>query len=133
MRHLGFVVLLLASPLAAQQAAPRVAPKVSASVTAALVASGDSIFHGMLAGGACLMCHGVDAKGTPGLAPNLTDDKWLDADGSLESIVAVITQGVASPRESPAPMPPMGGANLTPAQVRAVAAYVYWLSHKGTP
>jgi mono/diheme cytochrome c family protein len=26
-------------------------------------------------------------------------------------------------------MPPMGGAQLTPEQVRAVAAYVYSLSH----
>jgi hypothetical protein len=28
-------------------------------------------------------------------------------------------------------MPPMGGASLTPDQVKAVAAYVYSLSHKG--
>jgi mono/diheme cytochrome c family protein len=75
------------------------------------------------------MCHGADAKGTPGLAPNLTDSKWLDSDGTYASIVATIQRGVPDPKDGPSPMPPMGGANLTPAQVRAVAAYVYALTH----
>lgn len=99
------------------------------AITPALVASGDSIFHGKAAGGACLMCHGADGKGTPGLAPNLTDAKWLDSDGTYASIVATIQRGVPDPKDGPSPMPPMGGANLTPAQVRAVAAYVYSLTH----
>ena len=99
------------------------------AITPSLIASGDSIFHGKAAGGACLMCHGADAKGTPGLAPNLTDSKWLDSDGTYASIVATIQRGVPDPKDGPSPMPPMGGGNLTPAQVRAVAAYVYSLTH----
>lgn len=99
------------------------------AITPGLIATGDSIFHGKAAGGACLMCHGADAKGTPGLAPNLTDAKWLDSDGTYPSIVATIQRGVPDPKDGPSPMPPMGGANLTPAQVRAVAAYVYSLTH----
>jgi len=116
----------------AQQQASALPHDVDVSVNAitpALVASGDSIFHGKAAGGACLMCHGADAKGTPGLAPNLADAKWLDSDGTYASIVATIQRGVPDPKDGPSPMPPMGGANLTPAQVRAVAAYVYSLTH----
>ena len=41
-----------------------------------------------------------------------------------------MTTGVPKPKEHPAPMPPKGGAPLTDDQVKAVAAYVYSLSHK---
>ncbi len=75
------------------------------------------------------MCHGADAKGTPGIAPDLTDGKWLHGDGSYAAILRTVENGVPDPKENPDPMPPMGGARLTPAQVRAVAAYVYALSH----
>ncbi len=101
----------------------------AAAISASLVALGDSIFHGKAAGGACLMCHGADGKGTPGLAPNLTDAKWLNGDGTLAFIANTVQKGVANPKEGPAPMPPMGGSQLTPEQVRAVAAYVYSLTH----
>jgi hypothetical protein len=36
---------------------------------------------------------------------------------------------VPYPKQHAAPMPPMGGASLTPQQVCAVAAYVYSLGH----
>jgi mono/diheme cytochrome c family protein len=99
------------------------------AITAAMIALGDSIFHGKAGGGACFMCHGADAKGTPGIAPDLTDGKWLHGDGSYAAILRTVENGVPDPKENPDPMPPMGGARLTPAQVRAVAAYVYALSH----
>jgi mono/diheme cytochrome c family protein len=101
----------------------------AAAISVSLVALGDSIFHGKAAGGACLMCHGADAKGTPGLAPNLTTSKWLNGDGTYAFIVKTVQNGVPEPKQNPAPMPPMGGAQLTPEQVRAVAAYVYSLTH----
>ena len=101
----------------------------AAAISASLVALGDSIFHGKAAGGACLMCHGADAKGTPGLAPNLTTGKWLNGDGTYPFIVRTVQNGVPQPKQGPAPMPPMGGAQLSPEQVRAVAAYVYSLTH----
>ncbi len=94
-----------------------------------LVALGDSIFHGQVGGAACTACHGQDAKGSP-VGPNLTDGEWLNTDGSYEGIVKTVTTGVPQPKKAPAPMPPKGGAALTDAQVRAVAAYVYSLSHK---
>lgn len=54
---------------------------------------------------------------------------WLHGDGSYAAIVNTVTSGVLEPKESSSPMPPMGGRPLTPAQVRAVAAYVYSLTH----
>ncbi len=100
----------------------------SGSASPKLVALGDSIFHGQVGGAACTACHGPDAKGTP-VGPNLTDKEWLNTDGTYEGIVKTVTTGVPQPKKAPAPMPPKGGATLTDAQVRAVAAYVYSLSH----
>jgi mono/diheme cytochrome c family protein len=93
------------------------------------IAQGDSIFHGLVAGGTCTACHGQDAKGTA-VAPDLTDQQWLNGDGSYGFIVKTVTTGVPKPKQHPAPMPPKGGAQLTDDQVKAVAAYVYSLSHK---
>jgi mono/diheme cytochrome c family protein len=97
--------------------------------TAQQIALGDSIFHGTAAGGTCSACHGQDAKGTA-VAPNLTDNAWLNGDGSYQFIVTTVTNGVPKPKEHPAPMPPKGGAALSDEQVKAVAGYVYSLSHK---
>jgi mono/diheme cytochrome c family protein len=97
--------------------------------SAAQIAEGDKIFHGQEAGGTCTACHGQDAKGTQ-MAPDLTDSQWLNGDGSLAFIEHTVTTGVPQPKQHPAPMPPMGGASLSPDQVKAVAAYVYSLSHK---
>jgi glucose/arabinose dehydrogenase/mono/diheme cytochrome c family protein len=102
----------------------------SAGITPAMVALGDSIYHGLAAGGTCAGCHGTDAKGTP-LAPDLTASKWLWGDGSYASIVKTIRQGVAKPKEHTGVMPPMGGAQLSPAQLAAVGAYIFALSHPG--
>jgi mono/diheme cytochrome c family protein len=92
------------------------------------VSLGDKIFHGRANGGTCFSCHGQNAKGTT-LAPDLTDGKWINTDGSREGIEKIVKNGVAKPKEHQAPMPPMGGAKLTDAQVQAVAAYVFSLSH----
>jgi mono/diheme cytochrome c family protein len=97
--------------------------------TAAQIAEGDKIFHGQEAGGTCTACHGQDAKGTA-MAPDLTDNTWIHGDGSLSFIEHTVTTGVPQPKSHPAPMPPMGGASLSPDQIKAVAAYVYSLSHK---
>ena len=119
----------------AQPAAPP-APKPSVSrsalaannITPAMVAQGDSIYSGKVAGGTCAGCHGADAKGST-LAPDLTSSKYLWGDGSYASILGIIRQGVAKPKQHAEPMPPMGGAQLSQAQLAAVAAYVWSLSH----
>jgi cytochrome c5 len=96
-------------------------------ITKPMLALGDSVFHGRVGGAACTTCHGADAKGTS-LGPDLTDRTWLHTDGTYQSIVNVVTLGVEQPKRYPAAMPPMGGATLTPDQVKAVAAYVYSLN-----
>ena len=95
-------------------------------VTAAAIAKGDSIFH---KAGLCYACHGTNAEGAVG--PNLTDAEWLHGDGSYDMIVATVTSGVpADKAKKGIAMPPKGGSSITDEEVRAVAAYVYSLSHK---
>ena len=102
-----------------------------AGATPAMLAAGDSIFHGLRSGGICFTCHGPDANGGP-LAPSLTDTKWLTIDGTYPAIQKRVTDGMPTPTPPyTAPMQPMGGAQLTPDDIKAVAAYVYSLSHKG--
>lgn len=116
---------------ASQAAQGPVSGAPPAGATVAMLSEGDSIFHGQKAGGLCFTCHGVDARGGP-LAPNLTDTTWLTGDGSYAFIQKRVTEGMPTPTAPyTAPMLPMGGAQLTPDQIKAVAAYVYSISHPG--
>ena len=105
------------------------APAQDTEPSPAQLALGDSVFHGRVGGALCYVCHGPNGKGVAGIGPNLTDKEWLNADGSIASIEKVVTEGVAKPKKLPAPMPPKGGGQLTEGQIKAVAAYVYSLSH----
>jgi len=97
-----------------------------AGVTPAAIAQGDSIFHSK---GNCYACHGANAQGAVG--PNLTDAEWLHSDGSYDAIVKQVTTGVPQAEsKSGIMMPPKGGSSITDDEVKAVAAYVYSLSHK---
>jgi glucose/arabinose dehydrogenase/cytochrome c5 len=102
---------------------------VPPGTSAEMVALGNRIFHGEVGGAACTGCHGADGAGTP-LGPNLADHQWLWSDGSVDGIASSITQGVMQPKQYRAPMPPLGGAQLSPGQVKALAAYVWGLSHR---
>jgi cbb3-type cytochrome c oxidase subunit III len=93
-----------------------------------MVARGSRVYRGLDGGATCSGCHGPDAKGTP-LGPDLTANKWLWGNGSYAGIAATIAQGVAQPKQYRAPMPAMGGAQLSSDQVMAVAAYVWALNH----
>ena len=118
-----------AKPAVAGAPAPRPAPKAGgtppAGATAADVTAGEAVFSGA---GNCFTCHGAAGAGT-GLAPALNDAAWLNISGDFASIQQVVNNGVPTPKQFPAPMPPKGGAALTDAQVKQVAAYVYSLSH----
>lgn len=99
-------------------------------VTADMIAQGKTLFDGP---GICTACHGTDAKGVKGLGPNLTDAEWLHDDGSYAAIRAAVEKGVpANLSKTGMVMPPRGGSQLTDEQVKAVAAYVWRLSH-GAP
>jgi mono/diheme cytochrome c family protein len=96
--------------------------------TAQAVALGQQVFAGQVGGAPCTGCHGSDGKGSP-LGPDLTAGKWTWSDGGLAGIQKTITSGVPAPKNYRSPMPPMGGAQLSPDQVSAVAAYVWALGH----
>lgn len=98
----------------------------SGAPATALVARGDAVFHGP---GNCYACHGAKAEGLVG--PNLTDAEWIHSKGSYDEIVAQINHGV--PKEESkngVAMPAKGGGAISDDDVKAVAAYVYSLSHK---
>jgi mono/diheme cytochrome c family protein len=112
---------------AAAAANPNALP---ADITPAMLAMGDSLFNN----GSCMRCHGRAGVGAQN-APNLTDAQWLQISGTFDEIVKVITNGVPATAIKDTThrraMNPRGGPmNLTDPQVRAVAAYVFRLSHK---
>jgi hypothetical protein len=52
----------------------------------------------------------------------------------VQSIAKIITDGVPNPKEFRSPMPPMGGTQLSAAEVSAVADYIWALGHgSGAP
>lgn len=78
----------------------------------------------------CAACHGGDARGGKSF-PDLTDNDWIWG-GSLEAIAQTIKTGVNSTHDESriSEMPAFGrDAMLDREQVRAVAAYVYSMSH----
>jgi glucose/arabinose dehydrogenase/cytochrome c5 len=89
---------------------------------------GSQVFSGQVGGAPCTGCHGSDGKGTP-LGPDLTAGKYSWSDGSLAGIQKTISTGVPNPKNYRSPMPPMGGAQLSPEQLAAVASYVHSLGH----
>jgi mono/diheme cytochrome c family protein len=82
--------------------------------------------------GFCYTCHGSEGRGMRGLGSDLADGEWVHTDGSFEGLVSRIRQGVpANSASTGVPMPPRGGSTLSQEQIRAVAAYVWTLSHGG--
>ena len=117
----AMLVLAAVRPASAQQ--------LPEGATSEMVREGRELFTG---DGFCYTCHGRDGRGVPNLGADLTDRDWTHTDGTFDGLVARIRKGVSA-EESPSgvPMPPAGGANLTPQQIRAVAAYVWSLSRGG--
>lgn len=124
------LALALMAPFALAAAAPVAAQEdMPDGVTTQMVESGGKLFRG---NGLCHACHGQQGKGMPGLGANLTDDEWLHSDGSMDGILKTITNGVPGDKSSVGvSMPAKGGSTLNDEQLRAVAAYVWSLSHSG--
>jgi len=115
-----------AGPLAVPKAAP-----LPTGVTAAMITEGDTIFNTK----SCKNCHLPNGVGGP-RAPNLTDQTWIHIDGSYDAIVNLVTTGFTKAEQKdpqyPFSMNPRGGGRpptLTDDQIKAVAAYVWSLSH----
>ena len=123
------------TPTSDAPAAPGAAPGGAAAspgapaaggASAEMVTAGQQIFVGQ---GLCFTCHGQNGQGTP-LAPNLADAEWIwvqNPDDQTE-MATVIRTGVSQPQQYPAPMPPMGGAQLSDDQLNSVVAYVMSLT-----
>lgn len=120
---LGVAVAIVAmAPVGVEGQQP---PPLPEGVTQQMVDQGRDIFAGA---GLCANCHGQAGVGTT-FAPALTDNEWLHVDGTFDSIVKVITDGVLQPKQSSLPMAPRGASNINDTQVRAVAAYVWRLAN----
>lgn len=113
---------VVAGAAGAQAKVPTLPAGAPAGVTQAMVEQGAQDF------GVCSACHGPAGAGTPA-APALNDNTWINISGSYDDIVRVINEGVAQPKQHTGMMPPKGGGNFSEEQVRAIAAYVYALSH----
>jgi cytochrome c oxidase cbb3-type subunit 3 len=79
----------------------------------------------VLFGARCAACHGDRGQGVIG--PNLTDDAWLHGKASLTDIYGIIDAGV------PAKGMPAWGRQLSPIEVRKLAAYVGTQRGKSLP
>jgi mono/diheme cytochrome c family protein len=102
-----------------------VATNLPQGVTQAMVDEGQDQY-----GTVCAACHGQGGTGSAA-APALNDAAWLHISGQYPEIVTIINNGVANPKQYGGIMPPKGGGSFDDAQVRAIAAYVYALSHQG--
>lgn len=101
--------------------------------TAENIAEGGRIFNNTV----CQTCHGSRGAGS-NRGPALNDKTWLHGDGSYAQIVAIIKDGFSladildqTYRQM---MPPRGrdprtAKELTDAEVKQVAAYVWSISH----
>jgi len=73
----------------------------------------------------CAPCHGDRAQGLIG--PNLTDNAWIHGQGKLSDIYTVVDQGVLAKGM------PAWGKQLSPIEVRKLAAYVGTQRGKAVP
>jgi len=82
---------------------------------------GDRVFHGEAANGQCSLCHGIDGKGTPN-GNDLTAGMFVWSDGSVKELKRTILHNMA--------VAPGRDGDLEPADVDAVSAYVWAISHQ---
>ena len=121
-------VTLLAMTLFVTPIAAQIPDSLPPEVSPQMIQRGKLFFEGP---GLCVSCHGKDAKGVPHAGPDLTDSVWVGGDGSYEFIVGRILGGVPEHQSATGvAMPPRGASSLNEAQVRAMAAYVWALSHQ---
>lgn len=128
-RHLARIAAVAAAVLVGLQfpVQAQEAGALPEGVTRDMIRQGEGPFKGA---GLCHACHGPQGKGVPNLGSNLTDGTWLHSDGSYAGILQTIKQGVSADKSSNGTtMPPKGGGPLSEDQLKAVAGYVWSLSH----
>ncbi|HEU5039748.1 MAG TPA: c-type cytochrome [Gemmatimonadales bacterium] len=126
MKRLLLIGLALAAPAAAQVPAWQRPP----GVTDSAIAWGNALFHGPAN---CSGCHGDGGRGTD-RGPNITGALWLHGPGTYESLTEWVKHGVPAARTyTGEAMPAMGGSAMNEDDARAVAAYVWSISHPPQP
>lgn len=119
------IIALACATWRTELAAQQPASPLPEGVTPARIAEGGKLFKGP---GICFACHGPEGKGATG--PDLTDTLWIHSRGTFSEIVQQIVKGVPQNQaKSGVMMPPRGGGQLNDEQIKAVAAYVWSLSH----
>jgi len=111
---------------------PRTLPPLPPGMTIRMVQQGDSIFHGK---GGCVTCHGPDATGMPASGSGITRGTAF-IPSEWQPIDSLVTAGIPEAiTRSPIAMPPKGAqSDLTPDEVKLVAAYVWAIAHvRGEP
>ena len=103
---------------------PAEALPVPAGFSREQIVHGDRVFHGEAAHGQCSVCHATDGKGTPN-GNDLTAGMFVWSDGSVKQLKRTILHNMAV-------APGMDG-DLNPADVEAVSAYVWAISHRPPP
>ena len=130
MRRSGIAatVLLIAGGYGSVRPTDAQAQELPQGVTEEMVQDGKQLFTGV---GICFACHGQDAKGMPGVGPDLTDGEWLHSNGSVQEIADLVLSGIPTERsKSGVIMPPKGGSTLNEQQIKAVAVYVWSLNER---
>jgi mono/diheme cytochrome c family protein len=130
MRLLSIPMVLLpvvAGPAFAQGTRPEQRPP---EVTDSAIAWGKELFHGSAN---CAACHGEAGRGTD-RGPNITGAIWLHGPGTYESLIEQVKHGVPARRSfTGEPMPMRGMVPMPEDAVKAVAAYVWSISHPPQP
>jgi mono/diheme cytochrome c family protein len=123
----ALLVLAAQGKASAQGTRPEQRPP---GVTDSAIAWGRALFHGSAN---CAGCHGEAGRGTD-LGPNITGAIWLHGPGTYESLIEQVKHGVPSSRSyTGEAMPQRGMVPMPDDAVKAVAAYVWFISHPPQP
>jgi mono/diheme cytochrome c family protein len=99
-------------------------------VTDSAITWGEALFRGPAN---CSRCHGDRGRGSE-YGPDLADAVWWHGPGTFEWLVKEVTHGIPENLTvTGGRMPARGWAPMNEADVRAVAAYVWAISHPAKP
>lgn len=115
-----------------EDAQPAKLPALPQGVTLDMIRQGDDLYRGK---GGCVTCHGPDGGGMPASGSGITAGLNF-IPNELSAIDSVIKAGMPEPTtRTPVAMPPRGAqSNLTDAETRRLAAYVWAISQvRGEP
>jgi mono/diheme cytochrome c family protein len=125
------VILLFGTLLPATPALSQVMPRERpVGVTDSAITWGRALFQGSAN---CSRCHGEAGRGSA-YGPDLADAIWWHGPGTFEWLVKEVTHGIPDNLTATGtPMPARGAVPMNDVDIRAVAAYVWSISHPPRP